>query len=255
MKTSFVYYLDWAEQLLNLPAELRLKIDDAIKRYVLYGEEPTDREVLYSMFGLIRMQLDRDVEKWTDTCKARSEAGKKGMKKRWGDNKHNKNNKCYQNVTRVTDNVNDNDNVNVSTDVDIKSTNVDKEKPTNVGKESAFSFDDFWKAYGKMIDRRKCEKKWESLTEEQKELVMDHVPRYVTSASGREQKYRKNPLTYLNGECWNDEIIQDSAKANGVTVAPECTNEEYRQSKFTFTQRSGNAAPKRSVDDFDEKDD
>lgn len=46
-KPNFLYYTDWAEQLLSFPADLRLKIDDAVKRYVLYGEEPTDRDVLY----------------------------------------------------------------------------------------------------------------------------------------------------------------------------------------------------------------
>ena len=76
-KKSFVYYLDWAEQLMSLPDTLRLKIDDAVRRYVLYGEEPTDREVLYSMFGLMRMQIDRDVEKWNGIREKRSEAGKR----------------------------------------------------------------------------------------------------------------------------------------------------------------------------------
>ena len=77
-KSSFVYYLDWAEELLTLPSELRLKVDDAVKRYVLYGEEPTDREVIYSMFGLMRKQIDRDTDKWNDIRFKRSEAGRKG---------------------------------------------------------------------------------------------------------------------------------------------------------------------------------
>lgn len=77
-KSSFVYYLDWAEELLTLPSELRLKVDDAVKRYVLYGEEPTDREVIYSMFGLMRKQIDRDTGKWNDIRFKRSEAGRKG---------------------------------------------------------------------------------------------------------------------------------------------------------------------------------
>lgn len=77
-KTSFVYYLEWADELLKLPEGLRLKIDDAVKRYVLYGEEPTDREVLYSMFGLMRRQIDRDVSKWNDIRSKRREAGAKG---------------------------------------------------------------------------------------------------------------------------------------------------------------------------------
>ena len=77
-KSSFVYYLDWAEELLTLPSELRLKVDDAVKRYVLYGEEPTDREVIYSMFGLMRKQIDRDADKWNDIRVNRSEAVRRG---------------------------------------------------------------------------------------------------------------------------------------------------------------------------------
>lgn len=203
-KKSFVYYLDWAEQLMSLPDTLRLKIDDAVRRYVLYGEEPTDREVLYSMFGLMRMQIDRDVEKWKGIREKRSEAGK-----RHRGNQHTQRKKTEQ-VEQMsqsgTNGTNGTDNVNVNVNV---STNVDEKKPTNVGKESMFPFDGFWDVYGKKVDRKKCEKKWATLTEEQRRLAMNHAPKYVASASGRELKYRKNPLTYLNGECWNDELFQD----------------------------------------------
>ena len=34
-RTSFVYYVDWAKELLKYPDDLRLRIDDAVKRYVL----------------------------------------------------------------------------------------------------------------------------------------------------------------------------------------------------------------------------
>ncbi len=78
-KPNFLYYTDWAEQLLSFPADLRLKIDDAVKRYVLYGEEPTDRDVLYSMFGLMRAQIDRDRAKYADVCNKNSE----NANKRW----------------------------------------------------------------------------------------------------------------------------------------------------------------------------
>lgn len=121
MKKSFVYYTDWAEQLLELPKELRLKIDDAIKRYVLYGEEPTDKEVLYSMFGLMRLQIDRDVEKWEDIREKRSEAGK-----RHKGNQHTKTEQMeqmeqmFQNGTNGTVNVNANVNVNGLSNDNIK---------------------------------------------------------------------------------------------------------------------------------------
>ena len=113
-RTSFVYYTDWAKELLKYPDDLRLKIDDAVKRYVLYGEEPTDREVIYSMFGLMRTQLDRDDKKWTAIRNKRSEAGK-----RHNGNQYTKRNKTeqmeqmFQNGTNGTVNVNDNVNGNM----------------------------------------------------------------------------------------------------------------------------------------------
>lgn len=78
-RTWFPYYAEWAQQLLGIPADLRIRIDDAIKRYVLYGEEPQDREVLYSMFALMRAQIDRDRETYNRRCSQNAD----NVRKRW----------------------------------------------------------------------------------------------------------------------------------------------------------------------------
>ena len=66
-------------------------------------------------------------------------------------------------------------------------------------------FSEWWEMYGKKVDRKKCIKKWNNLTCNEKQLCLIATPAYV--ASTPDVAYRKNPLTYLNGECWNDEII------------------------------------------------
>ena len=66
------------------------------------------------------------------------------------------------------------------------------------------SFDDFWNLYNKKIDRSKCLIKWNKIKQTDKDKIFKHIPNYIKSQP--EIKYRKNPLTYLNGECWNDEI-------------------------------------------------
>lgn len=73
------------------------------------------------------------------------------------------------------------------------------------------TFDDWWDVYQKKADRSKCEKKWKKISQGAREKMMDHTPRYVTSTP--DVKYRKNPFTYLNGECWNDEIILTHGKS------------------------------------------
>ena len=66
-------------------------------------------------------------------------------------------------------------------------------------------FDYWWKLYDLKVGKEKCIKKWERLTEKEKSECISATPAYV--ASTPDKQYRKRPLTYLNGKCWNDEII------------------------------------------------
>lgn len=66
-------------------------------------------------------------------------------------------------------------------------------------------FEQFWTIYDKKVGRVKAEQKFGKLSEEIKLRIIDHVKRYVIAVP--EKQYRKNPMTYLNQEAWNDEII------------------------------------------------
>lgn len=76
---GIIYRDDWAAEMLELPDDLRLRIDDAIKRFVLYGEEPTDPQIIYSMFGIMRRQIVADREAYRAKCQRLSE----NQKARW----------------------------------------------------------------------------------------------------------------------------------------------------------------------------
>ena len=133
-KSSFVYYKDWADELAKLPDDLRLRIDDAVKRYVFYGEEPTDREVLYSMFALMRTQIDRDNDKWDAIRAKRSEAGNKGNEKRWGNRSQKSQNVAnVANATCASQKSQNVANVAVDVDVDVDAHNVSTDVDTLLG--------------------------------------------------------------------------------------------------------------------------
>ena len=66
-------------------------------------------------------------------------------------------------------------------------------------------FDDWWTIYGKKVDRKKCERKWNKLSNKTRLAIMEHTPKYVRATP--ETEYRKNPYTYLNSETWNDEQL------------------------------------------------
>jgi len=63
-------------------------------------------------------------------------------------------------------------------------------------------FDKFWTLYGKSIDKQKCLDKFVKLTEDEINTIFETLPVYLLQTP--DKKYRKNPLTYLNGQCWND---------------------------------------------------
>jgi hypothetical protein len=64
------------------------------------------------------------------------------------------------------------------------------------------TFDKFWILYGKSIDKQKCLDKFVKLTEDEIKTIFETLPVYLLQTP--DKKYRKNPLTYLNGKCWND---------------------------------------------------
>lgn len=76
------------------------------------------------------------------------------------------------------------------------------------------SFDDFWNAYDKKVERAETEKKWLKLTQTEKEKIMSHVARYVVATPN--SQYRKNPTTYLNQKTYLDEIV--IPQSNGSTT-------------------------------------
>ena len=79
------------------------------------------------------------------------------------------------------------------------------------GKESKintiYSFDDFWNFYNKKVDTKKCKDKFEKLSDKELEQIKSTLPDYI--ASTPDVQFRKNPLTYLNGKCWQDEIKKE----------------------------------------------
>jgi hypothetical protein len=77
-------------------------------------------------------------------------------------------------------------------------------------------FEIFWNAYNKKIDRSKSEKAWSKLKKHEIDKIMESVDSYVIS--NPDLQYRKNPLTYLNGKCFNDEIINLKVQNNSTPL-------------------------------------
>jgi len=97
---------------------------------------------------------------------------------------------------------------------------VETEKEKRQKRDNLFEI--WWDKYGKKVGLDKAKGKWLLLTDGERQSCLDHVDAYVGSTP--EKQYRKNPLTYLNGKHWQDEVVKDSGKqAKGVDGAQHCT--------------------------------
>jgi uncharacterized protein YdaU (DUF1376 family) len=78
-----------------------------------------------------------------------------------------------------------------------------KEK-TLVGKPDDSDFESIWVLYGKKGNRKTSLQKFNKLNKANLALLKNHLPKYVQSTP--DLQYRKGLQSYIEKECWNDEI-------------------------------------------------
>lgn len=71
------------------------------------------------------------------------------------------------------------------------------------------AFDDFWNAYDKKVAKPAAEKAWKKIKPDDDLLItiLQSARKYVQSTPNKQ--YRKDPATWLNNQCWNDEIVEN----------------------------------------------
>ena len=81
-KDSFVMYKSWAEMMTDMPDKELAELVKAIACYQTGKEYAIDNPMVAAVFNMIRDQFDKDNEKYEETCKRRSENGKKGVEEK-----------------------------------------------------------------------------------------------------------------------------------------------------------------------------
>lgn len=99
----------------------------------------------------------------------------------------------------------------------------EKEEVVDLTNQINIDFDFFWNEYDKKVgDKAKLKKKWERLTDKERQAIMDYIPPYKEAQP--DKAFRKNPETFLNNKSWNDEIIK-----------PELRHSDKKQVSEKFT--------------------
>lgn len=91
-----------------------------------------------------------------------------------------------------------------------------------VAKSDDAGFDQFWDMYPKKVDKKKSKEKWNRLSIEDRAAILETLPSQVANDYGkRARRHVPNPTTYLNGEKWNDEVVDhmEPEKKPGKTIS------------------------------------
>ena len=185
-KKSFIAYSDWNGMFKALPDDVAGRLIKHIFAYVNDENPECDDYIINALFEQIKATLKRDLEKWDSQRAQRSAAGKKSAQMRAATKSNERSTVVNEKTRNPTVSVNDSASINDSVN------------------EIDNSFSEFWDLYDKKIDKAKCEKAWKKLTAKEIEAIKTALPNYIKSTP--DTQYRKNPLTWINGKCWNDEV-------------------------------------------------
>lgn len=115
-------------------------------------------------------------------------------------------------------------------------------------------FDEFWKLYPKKVGKADCQRKWtRSKLDAIADKILDAVKRYTVTEKWQDKngRYIPNPLTFLNGERWNDEIPapQGATKPRKEFQYKLIQQELTRQRPIYFCHWQGNQRSLKRVHD------
>lgn len=89
---------------------------------------------------------------------------------------------------------------------------IDKQINNKLITNNDVEFEKFWDLYNKKVDSKKCKDKFIKLSKNEIDNIFEKLPLYIKATP--EIQYRKNPLTWLNGKCWEDSIINKKPQTN-----------------------------------------
>lgn len=212
-KKSFLLYLDTLEILHKLTDEQAGKL---LKAFLAYhsGQDFNLDPMLDLVFFSFQAQFERDGVKYNTIVERNRNNGSKGGRPK------------NPVKAKEPNGLSGNPSKPKKADSD-KDSGSDKDSDSeSVNKVTNDRFAEFWDLYGKKTDSAKCKTKFARLTKTEIELLFEKLPAYIKSTP--DKQWRKNPITWLNGKCWNDEIMQNSQAQSVHTFETQ----NYQSGKF-----------------------
>lgn len=232
-RKSFVFNIKWHETLLKYPSQIRYQVYDAIIEYVAKGKHLVKLEPVAEMaFTFIKEELDINLIRYDQTVQKRREAGRTGGQAKASNGKQNKQklanaSKSKQTVANQAVYDYDNDNYHY----DNYTPPISPSGGESVS-EAEKEFERFWEMYDKKTNKVKVRAKFLKLSKADKEKIFATLQAYVDNTP--DKTYRKDPLTYLNNQSWNDEIIPRNETRQSTASRPSDDHSQYRDYRRSY---------------------
>lgn len=143
--------------------------------------------------------------------------------------------KDYKKTTkRPQKDTNNNDN-NYNNDNNLNNNTIIISDNSNNTVDYEFYFNLFWDAYDKKYGKSKSFDKFKKIKPELYDLIIDKATEYKKLTP--DIQFRKNPLTWLNGQHWEDEIVINKTKNNETGSK----SDQYMDALFNLANRYKNS--------------
>ena len=251
---SFAVCISNAEAVGCLDDVMAGRLFKALFDYASNGTVPKwSDKALTAVFSMFKSQIDKNVEAYHEKC----EKNAINARKRYATINVNKSeatvggrlpshtaaSRRSKTLAVVCDGIpsGDNYNRNNKEDIDKNEENIKERNIVNtaensenialgdfVGKsdelKNSQTFERVWALYGKPVgNKTQLEQQWNGLSDEEREAILDYVPRYV--AARPDPKYRKNFCNFLANRTWETEQITPPTygkyKRNSDTISKE----------------------------------
>ena len=210
-KESFVYYRSFWDAIQTRPDNERLALYDAILLYAFEGKQSELQGVEYSIFTLIKPQIDANHRKWENGHKGgRPNSNKAVLKEseRFSDKKTTgfKN----ENLMNNEEGVMDNEQGKMSNEKrEIKNEECSNENLNHQWEKPSKEFEQFWELYPKKVAQKQTEEIFENLSPEEQSAAINNISRLYSQTP---TKFVPNPSRYLSESRWEDEKVEQTFK-------------------------------------------
>ena len=214
MRESFVLYVKYLENIEMLSMEQRGVLITALMSYVADKDIPDMDGMTAMAYSFIKSQIDRDFEKYEETCRKRAEAGKLGGRPKEANGFSEKQNKAKKaNGFSEKQNNPDNDN------------EYENENDNDIKNEYSCAFEALWSAYPRKKEKANAYKCYKARLADgfSEDELMTAVKRYADECKARrtEARYIKLGATFLGSntpfqDYLGDYKPEDTGQTGGV---------------------------------------